>query len=130
MKNVLKEVPDNRVAAYVIWDPIFGGDFESESKNLSKTLPDQRVQYFKDPNSLAGTLWKKVLKLFRPIAWDVFLLYGAGAEWNAEPPSPDYWMHQLGALKIAPVLDEEEFTQRLKALLRELNSHDSRRVKQ
>jgi hypothetical protein len=71
MQNVLKVVPDKRVAAYMIWDPIFGGNFDGESKKLPNRFPGKRVQYFKEPNSLDGTLWKRVLKLFRPLAWGV-----------------------------------------------------------
>jgi hypothetical protein len=117
MQKVLKDVPDDRVAAYVIWDPVFGGNFDSESKNLPKSFPDKRVQYFKDPDSLSGTLWKRVLKLFRPLAWDVYMLYGAQAQWDNDPPLPDFWMHQLDGLKIAPTLDEKVFTQELKAMV-------------
>jgi hypothetical protein len=130
MKKVLKDVPDDRVAAYVIWDPIYGGNFDSESKNLPKTFRDKRVHYFKDPNSLAGTQWRQVLKLFRPVAWDVYLLYGADAEWQEEPPQPDFWMHQLGGIKLAPVLEGEKFTEELKGLLNKLDSKVSQKVKQ
>jgi hypothetical protein len=130
MKKVLKDVPDDRVTAYVIWDPIFGGNFDRESNKLPKTLPDKRVRYFKDPDSVAGTAWRKVLNLFRPIAWDVYLLYGADSEWQEEPPQPDYWMHQLSGLKTAPILDEKKFTEELRGLLNKLNAQGSKKVKQ
>ncbi len=130
MQKVLKAVPDHRVAAYVIWDPIFGGDFDGESKKLPNSFPDKRVQYFKDSDSFAGTAWRQVLKLFRPVAWDVYLLYGSEADWQEEPPQPDYWMHQLGGVKIAPPLDEKKFTEELKGLLDKLNTKDSKKVKQ
>jgi hypothetical protein len=38
------------------------------------------------------------------IAWDFFLLYGAGIVWNEEPLVPEFWMHQL-SLKDVPELD-------------------------
>ena len=44
----MKEVPDDRLRAYVIWDPIFGGKFDSEAEKLSAGYPDKRVSYFKD----------------------------------------------------------------------------------
>jgi hypothetical protein len=129
MQRVLQTVRDDRVSAYIIWDPVFGGNFDGEAKKLSSNFPDQRVRYFKDPDSLAGTLWRRVLKLFRPIAWDVYLLYGAEARWENEPPQPDFWMHQLDGLKIAPELDERKFAEELKGMLKKLAPKESRKVK-
>jgi hypothetical protein len=130
MEKVLKDVADERVRVYVIWDPIFGGDFNGESKKLSNKFADKRVSYFKDPNSLAGNLWESVLKTEREIAWDVYLLYGAGAEWDKDPPQPDYWMHQLGGVTKAPRLNAAKFIVELKALLNKIDMKDSKEVKQ
>ena len=38
------------------------------------------------------------------IAWDIFLLYGAGAVWSGAPPVPEFWMHQR-FLEDVPKLD-------------------------
>lgn len=127
MQKVLKDVPDDRVRAYVIWDPIFGGNFDGESKKLPQTFPDKRVKYFKDDNSVAGKLWERVLKTEREIAWDVYLLYGAEARWDTEPPKPDFWMHQLDGVTIAPHLDQEKFKEELKALLDKPGAKDPKR---
>jgi hypothetical protein len=129
MQKVLKGVADDRVRVYVIWDPIFGGNFDSEAKNLANSFPDKRISYFKDPDSLAGTLWEQVLKTEREIAWDVYLLYGADAQWEEEPPKPEFWMHQLDGVTIAPRLDEGKFTEELKALLNRLEPKDSQKGK-
>src|SRR5437870_5229448 len=109
MIKVLKEVQNKNIRVYVIWDPIFGGDFDGEAKRLSSKFSDKRVNYFKDANSLSGNLWESVLKTGREIAWDVYLLYGASAQWNNEPPQPDYWMHQLDGVTKAPRLNAEKF---------------------
>jgi hypothetical protein len=114
----LKNVSDDRVRAYVIWDPIFGGDFDGEAKKLSNVFPDKRVSYFKDPDSLTGNLWKRVLKLDNEIAWDVYLLYAAGAQWDQEPPQPDFWMHQLFGVTEAPLFDELILETKLKEMLK------------
>lgn len=36
------------------------------------------------------------------LAWDVFLLYGRGARWDAGVPVPGYWQHQLDILQGEP----------------------------
>jgi hypothetical protein len=127
VQKILKDAPDDRVRVYVIWDPIFGGNFDVEVKKLSSGFPDKRVSYYKDPDSLAGNLWERVLKTQREIAWDVYLLYGADAQWDEQPPQPEFWMHQLDGVTLAPRLDEEKFTQELKELLDKPGSKDSKR---
>jgi hypothetical protein len=122
MEKVLKDVPDERLRAYVIWDPIFGGDFAGEAQKLANQFPDKRVSYFKDADSLSGTQWERLLATGREEAWDVYLLYGAEAQWKTEPPTPDFWMHQLGGVTKAPRLDTEQFTKELKGLLDKLDS--------
>jgi hypothetical protein len=57
------------------------------------------------------------LKTERSIAWDVYLLYGAAAQWDEAPAMPDFWMHQLGGVTRAPRLDEAAFTAELKAMM-------------
>jgi hypothetical protein len=129
MQNVLKDVPDDRLRVYVIWDPIFGGNFDSEAKKLSNAFRDRRVSYYEDPDSLAGNLWERVLITKREIAWDVYLLYDVDAQWETEPPKPEFWMHQLDGVTIAPRLDEGEFTIEVKALLNRLKPEDFKKGK-
>ena len=93
--QILKTVRDDRVRAYIIWLPIFGGDFKGEARKLSDGFPDKRVSYVLDRDSLSGNLWERILKTEREIAWDVYLLYGPQAHWELELPQPDFWMHQL-----------------------------------
>ena len=123
----MKDVPDDRVSVYVIWDPIFGGSFDREAKNLSNSFPDKRVSYFKDPSSLAGNLWERVLKTQNEseIAWDVYLLYEADAKWEKEPPQPGFWMHQLRGVTTAPRLDVPTLTAKLKDMLSELRTSNT-----
>ncbi len=117
--KTLKSVPDDRVRAYIVWLPIFGGDFKGEQRNLSRSFGDRRVSYFSDPESLSGKLWERVLKTERLIAWDVYLLYGPDAKWEQDPPPPDYWMHQLGGVLKAPKFNEGVFREKLKDMLAE-----------
>ena len=118
--KTLKSIPDDRVSAYIVWLPIFGGDFKGEARKLSNSFPDKRVSYFLDPQSQTGKQWERVLKTGRFIAWDVYLLYGADADWIEEPPQPAYWMHQLGGVTKAPVFNEAIFRKKLKDMLDEM----------
>lgn len=59
--KALKSVKDDRVRAYVVWLPIFAGDFRGEARKLSNSFPDRRVSYFIDERSLTGAVWEPVL---------------------------------------------------------------------
>ena len=37
-------------------------------------------------------------------------------------PEPDFWMHQLGGVTVAPRLDKDKFIEALRNLLRKLES--------
>jgi hypothetical protein len=120
--KTLKSVTDDRVRAYIVWLPIFGGDFKGEARKLSNSFRDKRVSYILDPESETGKQWERILKTERLIAWDVYLLYGAVANWQDDPPLPDFWMHQLGGVTKAPVLDEATFRAKLKGMLDEMKA--------
>src|SRR6185503_4723791 len=94
IKKTLESVTDDRVRAYVVWLPIFGGDFRGEARKLSRSFPDKRVSYFVDGESRTGRVWEPVLKTER-LAWDVYLIYDDTADWEEAPPVPNFWMHQL-----------------------------------
>ena len=115
--KTLKQINDDRLRAYVVWLPIFGGDFRGEARKLARGFPDKRVTYFSDPQELTGKLWQRVLGL-DDIAWDVYMLYGVRAAWPDEPPPPDFWMHQLDRVTKAPVLDQAAFAAKLQEILK------------
>lgn len=120
--KTLKSVTDDRVRAYIVWLPIFGGDFKGEARKLSNSFRDKRVSYFLDPESETGKQWERVLRTERVIAWDVYLLYESDAEWKEEPPRPAFWMHQLGGVTKAPRFEEATFTSKLKGMLDEMKT--------
>jgi hypothetical protein len=50
-------------------------------------------------------------------AWDVYFLYDSNAGWNKETPTPAFWMHQLGGVTKAPMLNKSDFEAKLRELL-------------
>jgi len=59
----------------------------------------------------------------------VYLLYGVEAQWDKEPPQPYLWMHQLAGVTIAPIWDEDKFTEEIKGVLNRLEPKESKREK-
>lgn len=81
-------------------------------------LPDKRVSHFWDGEGVLVKGYAPILKLGERPAWDVFLLFGRDVEWKTEPPTPDYWMHQL---RLAPErrLDGDKLATEIEKLLTE-----------
>lgn len=116
VQEILKEVPDNRLRAYIIWLPMFPGDSRSWAQTRSDEFQDDRLSYYWDGSKLTGEEWAKTLDL-HTTAWDVYFLYGSEVEWKGGAPAPSFWMHQLGGVTKAPRLDKDELQRKVKELL-------------
>jgi hypothetical protein len=92
---------------YVVWEPILLTDVELVAARATGLVPDPRArQYWTDRLEL-GAAFGETISLVGEPAWDVYLLYPAGAEWSAgSPPAPSWFMHQLsGRLPAGRLLD-------------------------
>ncbi len=121
MKRVLKEVNDEDLRAYIIWMPVLRSDNHEAAEDLANEFHDDRVTFFWDEEQYTGNIWREVLNLNRRLAWDVYFLYGKNMKWENTPSVPDFWMHQLGGVTIAPTLDKKLFINRLQKLLNTSN---------
>jgi hypothetical protein len=116
MQNVLKDVPDNRLRAYIVWLPMFPNDSRDWAQTRSDEFKDDRLTYYWDKDRLSGQEWRKVLNIDRN-AWDIYFLYEPTSQWDKEIPQPAFWMHQLGGLTKGPKLNKDEFEAKVKELL-------------
>lgn len=122
MQAVLKSIPDDRLRAYIVWLPCIRGDDRVSAIERSKEFTDSRLLYYWDEKQLTGLSWNKVLSRGEEgtwnLAWDVYLIYGAGTKWqSADPPVPDFWMHQLRGVEDAPRLDSSAFESKVREFL-------------
>lgn len=61
-------------------------------------VQDSRVRQFHDPRGkkLAGKAFaEELIEKDRGPAWDIYMFYKKGDEWNNKPPVPVEYMHQL-----------------------------------
>ena len=71
-------------------------DDEASALAEAERIHDPRVTAFHDPDQRLGRAMARRLGWERPVAWDVFLVYGSAASWTVEgAPEPDTWFHQL-----------------------------------
>ncbi len=93
---MLEKVSDASLRIYVVWLPILGFDGRKAVAAATGLIPDSRAAHFWDREQAIGKANSKVLGLAPDeLAWDVYLVFPAGARWQAEVPFPVYWMHQM-----------------------------------
>ncbi|MEX0785523.1 MAG: hypothetical protein WD939_02690 [Dehalococcoidia bacterium] len=116
--DVLDQIDDASLRAYVVWVPILPDDSEAAARESMSLAQDARAAHFWDAQKALPPLFARVLGLPKGSpAWDVYLAYPAGATWGDAPPAPSFWHHQLGDLDIAPTLDTAAFAAGVRALL-------------
>lgn len=109
---------DPKLEAYVVWVPELGAR-ESNVADATRLVPDVRASQYWDPHEALGTAYGRMLPT-PAAAWDVYMLFGARVTWpNSGVPRPDYWMHQLGGVSIAPRLDAGVFAAEAAKLIEE-----------
>lgn len=113
---------------YILWLPVLEADTPQAAEQVQGRLPvDNRLGHFWDQDLMLSRTYHRVLQLGqRPrrhrVAWDLFLLYGAGVVWQTEPPLPVFWMHQL-FLEEVPKLDATVLRRQLEQLLQGDTEH-------
>ena len=113
---------------YILWLPVLEGDTPQAAEQVQERLPtDDRLMHFWDHDLKLSQAFHRLLQVGRRprphhIAWDIFLLYGAGTVWNEEPPMPEFWMHQL-FLEDVPELDAAVLKSQLERSLRGDTDH-------
>lgn len=121
MQNKVLELESSgRIKVYLAWVPRFRG-MERDVPKATGTMADARVSHYWDGDSQLVKGYTRTLGLPED-AWDIFLLYGPDARWDgADPPAPEYWMHQLGSARnprvAGPYLDAAVFLQKTRELL-------------
>ncbi len=98
-ENVLAKDPSLPLKVYVVWFDMVPGD--ARGRWPAGAITDPRAVHFWDGTKAVGRLVAARSGLTDvDVAWDVFLLYPAGARWDADLASPAAWG--------APVLREKD----------------------
>ena len=116
-KYVLKQVPDDRLAVYVVWGPMLGEETAADAREATRHLPDNRVANFWTPTHALATALEPQLGLHDVKAWDTFLLFAPGTRWGDVPPMPDYYMHVNKPLPPERRLNGEKLAEQVRKLL-------------
>jgi len=97
---ILEEFPKADISVNIVWVNVLKGDgIDAARRAADHMTADPRVRHFYDPGNRSGQAISRSLGWKWVTAWDIYLFYEKGAEWQADhPPPPTHWMHQLGYL--------------------------------
>jgi hypothetical protein len=97
---------------------------ERDVPNATKEVWDSRARHYWDDAGWLMNTYQTVLGGFplEPV-WDTYLVYGRDAKWETDaPPTPAYWMHQLGSPQrpraLGPFWDPKIFLEHVQAAAR------------
>lgn len=118
-KQALDHIPSDKVKVFVVWIKRFFGDSQEAAQEAMALVPDRRARHFWDGSGRLSKRYAKIVELpgKRNFAWDVYFVFGPKTEWTENPPTPDFWMHQLGGRDTGNLLDGGKFRE---AIVRQL----------
>ena len=85
------------VSCGIVWIDMLSEDSEKKATSSSAIFSDTHVTQFYDPDQLSRKAVAESLGWPGKTAWDIYLFYPAGSEWDQHPPHPVEWIHQLKA---------------------------------
>lgn len=119
-EQVLPKIKDDRLKVFVVWTPAYGTDDNTLAKQGAALAKDKRTRNYWDAKSELALEFGKVVTVPRdsPLAYDVYFVYGPGAEYKGAAPKPLTYMHQI--LEDERFFEPEKFVKVLKAELAKL----------
>ena len=97
-QRVLQETTQQRLAVFVVWEPILPTDWQPPSALALGRIKDQRARQYWDQDHLVSQAVRQ--SLLAPGApepsccmqgdhlWDMVMLYAPGTQWEGLPPRP------------------------------------------
>lgn len=95
LDGVVNPFPDADLSVLVVWIALKDTDTPEAADEASGKFSDGRVTQFFDPGQLAGKAVAESLGHMDKVAWDFYLFYPPGVQWEELPPEPECFMHQL-----------------------------------
>jgi hypothetical protein len=93
-RTVLNKIDDPRLGVYAVWEPIHSDDTLAVAKATTVALPDPRVTHFWAAGTGLAKAFGERLGFGNELAWNVFLVFPAGTQWDeaSGPPRPDLFL--------------------------------------
>ena len=92
---IIKGYPDADISVSIVWINMLPSDNRIMAHVRARTMQDPRVRHFHDPKKRVGWAIARGLGGVDRVAWDIYLFFAPGGEWDGGPPPPAWWAHQL-----------------------------------
>ncbi|REJ65702.1 MAG: hypothetical protein DWQ31_17345 [Planctomycetota bacterium] len=94
---MIAPINTDQLKVFVIWTPRYPGDNRKRAVAAAGIVPDSRATHFWDANGYLPREYGGILDLPEgdQFAWDTYMVFGRGTEWNHALPRPHNWMHQM-----------------------------------
>lgn len=117
-RYLMEPVDDERLAVYVVWGPMLGGETREDAEPATAFLDDPRARHFWTDGHEVAALFHSATGLpADEKAWDTFHLYAPGARWEDGPPEPVAVWHVNKPLPEERYINGDELRERVQALL-------------
>jgi hypothetical protein len=90
------------VAGLIVWIDVRRADGSAAAGHASRKIAGGGLYHLHDPRRRIGKAYAAWLGAGGALVWDVYLIFPAGERWEATPPPPLDWAHQLGAAWAPP----------------------------
>jgi len=118
VQTVLERKKEAPIDVLIVWIPaIAGDDYAAADRSMNK-VEDERARHYWDGSQELGEAFSPVLGIRSRMAWDVYLLFDADAEWKDAPPAPAEWLHQIVGEDPDRKLSEERLEEAIAKLAR------------
>ena len=94
-QKIIEDFPVEDLEVEIVWLDILAMDGPKAVSRASGLIaPDPRVREYHDPEQRSGRAVSASLG-WEDVAWDIYLFYEPGVEWNDTLPEPRFFYHQL-----------------------------------
>ena len=95
LKSIIESFPDADINVAIVWINKLPADSRKAAEKSAGTFNDPRICQFYDRQQRSGQAVANSLGWQGRVAWDIYLFFTAGSQWDETPPAPANWMHQL-----------------------------------
>jgi hypothetical protein len=82
---LLREINNQNVRVFVIWEPVLPTDFAAPSTAALARIPDARAAHWDRSRALSHFLGERNRST---VVWDYIAVYQPGTLWQDAPPKP------------------------------------------
>jgi len=96
-KAIIKKMSDKNMDVIIVWTNMLKTDDKENAYRAASMFKDPLIVQYFDPENKFGDMIAKRLNPKGEKAWDIYMFYDKGTEWNQAIPRPFDYAHQLSA---------------------------------